>query len=1246
MTERNMLPEGFMYNTLNDVGAVSGTQTVDIAEMSLLVDGDITSTALSTAIGDYFSLDADMGARWKLNRIQLHTDETQPLNINMSISEDGEDFYEIAISGTAPLYIGDIPESVVSGAPRYIRYRHAGAAIRPIYEWEALADDTLVNFGIDGTQTEAEIADAPIGRPSDEITTLTLRNEYDKTGTGFVVIEASGTGADNIEISLSPNGPWYGRKNLDARMPEATPFTKGDFFNGDTTIASGSAYSTAPLWNDGTSGGWSNTGFTQNLFAGGTFVALTSTSVTPSVQAWNSFTPDPGGFQTIDSPDSPVRGNFFAVRTHLYDRVKVTLSAPSIPDADFLEGPRLFWRTHEVSDFELDRSMLATSSGVNFTGQRQEFVFEVGDMTTWSGAVRSLRVQPWTTATGIGRNIVLHDVEVYHQDRLDRVVLPEEPTTSGLMMYPVGGSWDTDYNTVVNTDNKVTVPCIMTSVHIVARPITTENQAIMLLRIKDPSTLPPYTMPSVAGDSFEMKQCVIIDQSNNSNNNPSPMTIPVWWPAEPGDMLAYSWKTQAGVQSFGTAVLTYGAGQTEDPTRSGADGGCLLNSSYMSEIESGVTLQELEDQINGFTNWHAPPDRKYGLSWKAISSGGFTATGSFQTDVIDGGGDPALLSLDFESNQANGSSIDIFTAAAPAKTVEAKASERPADVSLNLDRARNWDGKSRSLPGNTRPTVRKGYQYYEEPITEALGAFWCGMHPMGGRGIEGLRYHYYSPEFTNSYCIGMQNPDVEAKLLAEGTSATDWQGGRSVENIGSQSFHHEIKDEMWILNLMVSGTETDDARPIWDVYQPDTGEYIRTDHMTGDLDFIYTNEGLQTNTLTGRWTFEPVLFMPDYDREEIFIVCRRAQWHIGAGDYMGLVMDLDGNYKNIFFRYDIVYNEMVADGISTTDAGELLVHCQNMTYDGRYFYSLTTRTANTRGLRDRMCFYRLDDIDSDTPYTVGYVNEVNLLSVPGNQIDISDINKGPQCLAYRPHDGLIYYLQRSTPTKLDTWQVSVLGDVPDETLSVAQGPVTKDTGQFATTPELFMHGGFGHADAGNKPAWDGNGYQQDLSNFQDLTCSTARDSLWVTNTLRSECSEDLVRVGETMTNAYLFRWHNHTSLQEVGANSIPITDQPGLPNFEDPVWGTTSGTLDYESVQDNALLFPTGRYARVKYTLNASPDGLTTPELLSSQITQGLRVEDIPASGTKDIYMRTNIPSDTTIGDQTGSLKVFWQLEE
>ncbi len=128
MAERNMLGEGFIRNTLNASGTISGSQIVTIPEMNALIDGDVSTTALTVSGTEFISLDADLGARWKLNRIELYTDEPSNVNFDMSVSVDDEEYFEIEMTGSVGLWTGAVSGTTVSGAPRFLRYEQRGPA--------------------------------------------------------------------------------------------------------------------------------------------------------------------------------------------------------------------------------------------------------------------------------------------------------------------------------------------------------------------------------------------------------------------------------------------------------------------------------------------------------------------------------------------------------------------------------------------------------------------------------------------------------------------------------------------------------------------------------------------------------------------------------------------------------------------------------------------------------------------------------------------------------------------------------------------------------------------------------------------------------------------------------------------------------------------------------------------------------------------------------------------------------------
>jgi hypothetical protein len=108
MAERNMLGEGFIRNTLNSGGTVSGTQVVTIPEMNDLIDEDIATTALMVSGTFFTSLDADLGARWKLARLDLYTDESSSSNFEMSFSADNTEFFPITMTGSTGLWSGTV----------------------------------------------------------------------------------------------------------------------------------------------------------------------------------------------------------------------------------------------------------------------------------------------------------------------------------------------------------------------------------------------------------------------------------------------------------------------------------------------------------------------------------------------------------------------------------------------------------------------------------------------------------------------------------------------------------------------------------------------------------------------------------------------------------------------------------------------------------------------------------------------------------------------------------------------------------------------------------------------------------------------------------------------------------------------------------------------------------------------------------------------------------------------------------
>ncbi|MBD3260714.1 MAG: hypothetical protein GF334_03420, partial [Candidatus Altiarchaeales archaeon] len=242
MVERNMIREGFIRNTPVSTGnpTFSGSQVANEAQLSALADENTSVAAITVSATENIDLTADLGARWKLGRLELYTDESTIGNVTMEISDNNVDFHGVTLTGSPNMYVGDIPDSTVSGAPRYIRYRHAASTATDVFEWKAINDDTIVDFGVDGSQTQAQIDDAPVGRPSDKVTELKLFNRYGKSGTASVFVDNTGAAADElIEVATTTTGPWFGRVISDTVQPDRVPFTSGTLDNTQVVGASG-----------------------------------------------------------------------------------------------------------------------------------------------------------------------------------------------------------------------------------------------------------------------------------------------------------------------------------------------------------------------------------------------------------------------------------------------------------------------------------------------------------------------------------------------------------------------------------------------------------------------------------------------------------------------------------------------------------------------------------------------------------------------------------------------------------------------------------------------------------------------------------------------------------------------------------------------------------------------------------------------------------------------------------------------
>jgi hypothetical protein len=1104
--------------------------------LSALADGDFVTTAVTITGGEFIALEADLGARWKLNRIEYYTDAATASGIAMEISDNHLDFSTVTLTGSAPKYVGDIPDSTISGAPRYIRLTHNASINTLVREWQAINDDTLVDFGPDGNQTEVEIGDAPIGKPSEEVETLTLFNRYNKTATGFVFIDNTNTAADDeIQISASSNGPFFGRTTADGRQPDITTWNEGVTSN--TVIVSSGSYRVDFL--DGTDKDWTATGFSTATISGGIYIGTTS-SFTPSFEIFNSFSVIPA------DPLEAKSDTRFVLSADDFDRVRVRLRIPTLDPSLVTEGPRLFWRTHEVSSFGSDRSVLSTAGTPLFNNLVQDYIFNVDALPTWSGGVRSLRVQPFTVTSGIGHTVEFHELEVYHSSGQERVRLDRMPVNSGTFprMDPDSSSTEAiSFRAVISQRTVITQPCIITKVKIVGET-GTSGMGVFLANISDAAD------PTV-GSNWTVKRVATFADSFSSIV--SAAEIDVFWPADVGDRI--------GVNGANGGSLQYESSDAGDGLWS--DG--QVRTTDVSTAQSDIDLRTFTEKSNNYL-----------VEYEYVSAGAYLPTGTYKTPIFDGGGPPALLSVDFESEEPTGTSID--SGGDAFKTLRARASDTP-------------------------------------PITTAS---------LGERT---------GPFFLFNDWPGTNNPhDFAINTLNGPVTAREVTSPSLVQNVAGTMFYHEQKEELWVLNVLASGVITN-LRPIWDVFDVDTGEYIRTQTVGGPINYGYNF----SQSVLEDFIFEPVAFIPDYNKEEIYIIQRDPGFFVGAGQYYGIVLDLDGVFKEAFFR---------SDTIGEPDE-DLLESMGDVAYDGNFFYAITNTVAGSTE-REILAVFR--NGTNEEPRRVEYIDQVVIDSIPG--LTFAQSGNDPKGIAYNTRDGLLYlYFESTVPgeggpiTKAPeflTLNINPDNSDPDLVTSFSFDVAAVSGTSFDSVPDRF---GFRLEEAGSDDDHDVI-KQRQLIFTTGITYIESRDSFGVLQTREAIRSTNFRSPNDYVSNFFLFNQKSHSFFVEVGAGNVRSTSLPNLANQTDGIWGTISGSLGFDTITTDSVLFPTGRYAQVEYTLNADPARLLTPYLLSSQITQGLRVGEIPSSGTRNIFLRTNIPDGVNVNDQQGRLKVYWQLEE
>ena len=662
----------------------------------------------------------------------------------------------------------------------------------------------------------------------------------------------------------------------------------------------------------------------------------------------------------------------------------------------------------------------------------------------------------------------------------------------------------------------------------------------------------------------------------------------VFWKAEAGDFVWFSSESKTSSvyrQTGASDIVTWRAVDSE------------------VNLESASVCQT---NINAQVNWVVASGQRPLIWYESIPIGDYLATGTYTTPIFDGGVQPALMSSSFTALEQRGSSIDTSTSSA-FKTIRARASNTPPISSSVVGQEvtnPNWGPESRY------------------PVNQAAAG--AGLFPTA----QWLNEPNFAPG-GNDWMINQNNGFVTSR---EFPSSTD-----TVKNLGGTMMYHPDNDELWVMNVLLSGTYPNDLRPIWDVYDPDTFDYVRTDHLQGDINYGYES------SVAPEETFEPVGLIWDSEFDEIHIIQRRAYFFIDISTYYSITMDTQGNFKRSSWRLDSI-------GGSATRWNNMT----SITFDGTYYYALTSDSANNTG-GDLLMIVKRGDTATGDNTLVSEVDVVDLSSIAGLE-QADGLPRTLQCI-YNPNDGLIYLFfshalnlvgndPRALAPELYALRISIEDDVVVSAVKVDQVDPRglSSTGGVRLSELALRRDGY-KGDSGSTENTLILSERQ-LTLFPASTYDSERKSFVLLISKEVEFNEDYdVQVHKRAINNRRYNKKNIQFMYSCADGIVtsyantPVTARSG-----DPVWGATSGTLTYDFVQEDSVLFPTGRYAQVKYTLAASSDLSTTPQMLTSQLNQGLRVGTIPASGTADLFLRTDIPDNETLGDRTGNLKVFWEL--
>ena len=224
---------------------VSGTTTLTVSQLNGLVDGNLTSPAITISGTQKISIFVDTGSRFAISSVRLWMDNSSTVgttieydyttNVYTGITESDVVFTTASGLAYDPSGYVYASFSYPQDTPRFLRITQTCSGIGDINisEVQVINNEDYVDFGTNGTQTTIKMDHAPIGYESPEPTTVSIYNDTDSLTDATVLIENTGNSVDRmIKICATEDGTFIGREDY-TTLPDQIPFENGNFVLSD-----------------------------------------------------------------------------------------------------------------------------------------------------------------------------------------------------------------------------------------------------------------------------------------------------------------------------------------------------------------------------------------------------------------------------------------------------------------------------------------------------------------------------------------------------------------------------------------------------------------------------------------------------------------------------------------------------------------------------------------------------------------------------------------------------------------------------------------------------------------------------------------------------------------------------------------------------------------------------------------------------------------------------------------------------